>query len=212
MSMNVYLKESVRNASGFKSDRPVDDAENNISVNGIILYSEKGRLYVMLDDNGVIPSILVEHVDEISVHTSFSAERTHRETGVYTLDDAKAELNYSFGGKTMLYLIKTKGKKLDSVQALIHKIKTGSVRPTESYEGRQQGMSKEELEIELGNCKADLAALQSKLTQSEADRILAVGKVHSAYRLAAGFENRRWQFISKQKVAAMILAAINAAP
>lgn len=132
-----------------------------------------------------------------------AAERMYRETGIYRHDGAEAEVEINNSGKAPAYFVKMTGKKMESCKELFRRIKTGTIRPEESYEGRQQGKSRVELEDELTQTK-------SSLDLSKADLSIAQDRVREARRLAETLSRAKWPWCRNQTVAAKINLALNA--
>lgn len=163
MSVNVYFSEEIRNVEGFETKPYPNGAGDGMSVLGFSLHDQNGRLYSICSEDCRIPEILVPYVTEISAYVSMSAERTIRETGIYRHEGAQAEVELENQGNRPVYRIKAKGPKMEEVQELVRFIKTGTIRPTESYEGAQQGVSRIELERELNSLGDKLASLKADL-------------------------------------------------
>lgn len=194
MSVNVYFKDEVRQHESFESVPHVDGSGSKMTAAGISLFYQGSRLYNI---GGSVPPELVEFVDYYSTYEWLSAERTRRETGVYRHEDAEAEVELADGGKKAQYRIKLKAKKMESADALLHLIKTGAIRPTESYEGTQQGMSRIELEQNLSDARQDLDAMREIILEFESKK----KKTQQALRdLFHDLHDHRWPFILKRKV------------
>ncbi len=154
MSTNVYFKDDIRRYPGFSSTPCPDGSGNKMIAAGINLFSEGGRLHSIGDNT---PFELLGFVDYYSSYEWVSAERTRRETGIYRHEDAEAEVTFEdTGGKKQKYCIKLKAKKMESADTLLRLIKTGAIRPAESYEGAQQGKSRDQLESELRQAMQEL--------------------------------------------------------
>ena len=85
MSLNVYLKPEVKNASNFNKGS-YSDGSPKLSVGGLSLFSDKGRLYAILgqlDSNrSEVSEELEEYVDEYSLYEGIHRFPT-RERGRY---------------------------------------------------------------------------------------------------------------------------------
>lgn len=165
MSVNTYFLESIRQHEKFKAE-PYGDGGHKMTVAGFNVHSQNGQLYVMHDK---IPEEILEYVDYFSGYEWLLPERAHRETGVYTHEDATAEVELVDDGKRFQYRLKLKAKKKESLDFLLRLIKTGKIRPTESYEGSQQGMSHAELEALLGEKIERLLSLKLALLNFQFD-------------------------------------------
>lgn len=114
----------------------IDDGDWYVNIYSVIL-PEIPNLY-----KGILASV--------SLCEDFPI-RPLRERGVYRYKTATAELETrDFGRKEELkYIIKITGKSLKNVQELFQMVKAGSVRPEISYEGSQNGLSRQALEEEV---------------------------------------------------------------
>lgn len=146
-SVRVYLKgdEEVRGLKGFVERYKKESGRDKECClpGGIELCNKKGRWYVELDLTDPIPAAIVDIVDKITLK-EFISFRTKREEGVYSYESAEGTIS---GSPSEIYIYKA--KKMEDVFELYHKIRVGSIRPDESYEGQQGGMSRAELEAEL---------------------------------------------------------------
>lgn len=179
-----------------------------MSFGGTTLHGSLSQPYVTLSDNVEIPKELIEYVEEISQYEHIPV-MSRREAGIYRHESAECELMPSEnGGKNPkpFHSLKVKGKKLDDVRNLIHMIKTGTIRPVESYEAPQGGKSRQQLMDELResnelvdrtlstvNTLSDKFARHTKLL-SYIDELFGKGSTKFF----------RWPFIRKQTVARMI--------
>ncbi|MCX6719181.1 MAG: hypothetical protein NTZ38_02275 [Candidatus Taylorbacteria bacterium] len=116
-------------------------------------------------------------------------------------------------------MLKVKAKSLKTAWELVRRIKIGSIRPTESYEGQQQGKSRPQLEADLAELQSRIeeierlrlgAERQLEIEQSEA--ILAGERVKAVQKFAAELVNKKlqWPWCSKRAVADKIILAVNA--
>jgi hypothetical protein len=237
MSTNAYVdEEKIRAATGF-SETPYDQkGGGGINFRDISLFRGNGRLHAMLGDDEVLPAFLVEFVTDVSYYAKISdTNRVNRELGIYNHESAQAEVEIQSMGKDRLgYMAKVRGTKLEDCRELVRQIKAGLIRPTESYEGSQQGMSRQDLEKELGRVTdlverqaPELEDTRNRLAQSESlnrehvDRLnglcdklrIADGRVRAAYKVAADLSNARfqWPWCSKQSIATLINCALNGA-
>ena len=168
MSLNVYFTPEVeKNVPNFKRDSHKDGSEK-LSVCGLSLYKDDGRLYAILGqlDRSRVSDELEQYVDEFSFYGSLPGTPA-RETGVYTYESATAELEQDNLAKVFAYRVKISAKKLEDIRTLLHQIKVGSIRPDESYEGPQGGMSRAELEAELERTRSELEDVRKELSLSE---------------------------------------------
>jgi len=160
MSINVYLRgDEVTKLDGFKQD-----TAHMAKLNGIALWLDEGRWHsIMAYATDSIPPILEDLVVEISLHERLPQE-IRRESGIYRLEDAKAEVETADTGRDKFTRVRIRGMSMANIASLLRLIKTGEIRPEQSYEGKQNGMSRLELEAELENYKY----LKTKLAELEA--------------------------------------------
>lgn len=152
MSVNVYFSEAIRQLPNFKSTPYGDGSGVSMKVGGVSLFGDRGRLYAMWNEDTPIPEELKGVVEEVSFHEAIP-QMAHRESGIYRHESAKCELTPGDHGNSKrekpVYLLKATAKNFQDIQQLVHLIKTGKVRPDESYEGHQQGKHRQYLEAEL---------------------------------------------------------------
>jgi hypothetical protein len=152
MSVNVYFNNKIREFGGFKSKPYKDNSGDEMTLNGMHVFGDKGRLYLMWSEDAVIPDELKDLVEEISCYESIP-QMAHRESGIYRHETAECELTPEDYGNAKrekpVYKLKITAKNLGDIQAIMHKVKTGAIRPEESYEGHQQGKHRQQLEAEL---------------------------------------------------------------
>lgn len=159
MSVNVYLSDKIREHSEFKS-RPYQGSDQmKLTFGSLDVFSNRGRLHLIWSESEPIPANLNDLVEEISWYESIP-QMSHRESGVYRLNTAECELTPGDAGNSKrekpVYWLKIKAKNLEDIHALLHKVKTGTIRPDESYECAQLGKSREQLEAELAQAVMQL--------------------------------------------------------
>ena len=236
MSVNLYLKNEVRNLPGFKTERYKDDSGEKITFKGVNFCGEKGRIYAMWTEDSPIPDEFKDFVDEISFYQTIP-QMGRRESGVYRHESARCELTPGDHGNNRrdkpIYLLKISAKNLEDIQELLHKIKTGSVRPDESYEAPQGGESRAELETTFNHLEKVLKLLdrstaeQARLTlevqdlqaagrlcgsevvRVRAERDLAQNQIRAVLGVFAKFNDQVWPWCLKSKVGTMINLAVN---
>ena len=182
MSINVYLKNEVRDLPEFTTRNWDEGRCHETKFNGIKLEIDRSeRLFFPMVDTDIIPSPIKEFVKNISLFTNISAIRVKRETGTYQFNSAEASVELS----SNFYEIKIWCENLEDAQALLHMIKTGTIRPEESYEAPQCGKSYQQLEAELTATQQQLGEAWQKneeLTTSLVDRDRTINN------LQVGFE------------------------
>ena len=204
MSTNVYLMGSISQVSGF-STAPYDNGSGDrMSFNGMTVLGGSGSLYIIIGENDEVPAELTEYVERITLYEKISAARMSRETGIYRHESAEAELEFESGGKKTYYLTKIRGKKMEDVRTLLRLIKIGVIRPDESYENPQMGLSRAELQEDLKETWARYESLKRELREGETKIYQLKGTIA---RLNAELDSLRfetftggWAFCSKQRV------------
>lgn len=217
MSINLYLDDKkVRNLSGF-SDQPYKSGGGGgIRFKHLGLFQDKGRLYAMLNDIDKTPEELEQFVTDVSMQENFGGPSiARRELGVYEENGCTAELSIVRSAKEDHYHVKATGKNLDATRALIRKIKAGTIRPTESHQGGQSGLSKVELEEKFDQALRDAKATSERLVEM----VLNLQELDSRKRkllvfLANLHCSHRWYYpwVSKTRIADQITMIVNGAP
>ncbi len=127
------------------------------------------RWYTMVDSESELdpwtdPRV-TSAIDKVSVHAIFTTPPgVERETGTYALRSAKGVLDFDDGSNSS-YRLEIVAKTVSDARELLHKIRTGAIRPTESYEGSQSGRSRAELETELGQIRKNFQGLLDRLSK-----------------------------------------------
>ncbi len=233
MSVNVYFKNEIEKDPLFKRVPEAGYLNGKPFFNGENLFSDSGILYLMHKENLPIPEALAKYVSYVTFYEHIPADRACREQGVYKLRSATANVEIMHQGKGRdTYFVKIKAEKLEDAQELLHSIKIGTIRPTESYEGYQQGLSKAELERKLSLVEQELASARSdhanKLTELRQELAQArdqLGKANFRLRTATIDEERvkaarrmaaeldlEGGFTFKRTIATRINRALNDAP
>lgn len=167
--MNVYFKETIRDAEGFSSKPYKDGSGDDTRIDGMNLFLDHARLRASFNEDDVVPEKLSEYIDGVSIH-DFVSECGRREFGIYKSGTAEATVKYYEGSKRSTgYQVWINAKNLEDARTLLRKIKAGSIRPNESFEGEQQGLSRKELEAELERISAEKDALKLRLSQFTAN-------------------------------------------
>jgi hypothetical protein len=167
MSINVYLRgEEVRKLADFKVCPRTEKGQSweEYKLPGIdYLRRDKGRWLLNLSDpTDPVPAIIADIVDEISLYENF-AQVSARETGVYRYRSAEGTLEVNQHDRKAGYQVKILGKKMEDIRTLLRLIKTGAIRPEESYEGPQSGRPKRDLELQLAHVTELLTKAQDEL-------------------------------------------------
>lgn len=167
MSTNLYLNNKVKTLNGFKSTPNKDHSGNDMTINGMYLFgSGKGRLYLMWNEDDTIPEELKDLVEEVSCRETIP-QMSRREAGVYRHESAECELTPEDHGNGKygkpVYMLKVVAKNIQDAKEILHKIKTGAIRPDESYEGPQGGKNRRQLENELLDAQLKLKEYQTTI-------------------------------------------------
>jgi len=151
MSVNVYLKgEKVKDLEGFEvvewRSKEGEKGERYRLPGRIDLSYSNGRWSIYLSElEDKIPSIIADIVEEISFQDWLSESQAVRESGFYRHKSAEAELII----RQSKMRVHIRGKQKKDLLELLRKIKAGSIRPYESHEGKQDGLSHKELEEKI---------------------------------------------------------------
>lgn len=166
MSLRVYVNEEgvkkVKEAQGFyKTGR---DGCEQWHIPGIItLAYEKGLCFLTLNEiSDSIPSVIVDFIEEITIRDYHRASK--RESGIYRHKTAEAEVVMDSSGMSVSIFIR--GKSKEDALDLMKKIKTGAIRPEESYEAPQDGILSSELRAKLTELERENSTLRSYITTS----------------------------------------------
>lgn len=149
MSVNLYLNNKVFEFHGFNSERYKDNSGDHMTLNGMHVFCDKGRPYLMWSEDAVVPDEIKDLVEEISCYKTIP-QMGRRESGIYQHESAECELTPEDHGNAKrdkpMYMLKIKATNMEDLRKIVHMIKTGTIRPKESYEGSQSGLSRKELE------------------------------------------------------------------
>lgn len=218
MSVNVYLNNEVRKLAGFSSRRYKDNPGDDMTFNGVHVFGDKARLYLMWSEDSPIPDELKDLVEEVSCYESIP-QMAHRESGIYRHETAECELTPEDYGNAKrekpVYKLKVVAKNMEDIRVILHKVKTGAIRPEESYEGHQQGKSRKQLETELTFTQQQLGealednkgltiALKSERRATRDTEILRQSAVSEMERLNADLEQVRRELATTQETADLL--------
>lgn len=167
MSVNMYLSDKVRELDGFKSERYSDNSGDKMTLNGVHVFGDKSRLYMMWSEDAPVPDELKDLVEEFSCYEAIP-QMGRRESGIYRHESARCELTPEDYGNAKrekpLYKLKVTAKSLEDIKVILHKVKTGTIRPVESYEERQGGKTRQQLESELVQTQQQLGEAWATIT------------------------------------------------
>ncbi len=156
-SIYVYLNNEVKNLSGFTAIATGGPGKDYYRVDSSKLCLEDGRFHLFLTDlEHHIPEFLTTLITEVSVHDSINYDR---EAGLYVKESAR--------GTVEDRSIRIRGPRMDHVYELLHAIKVGTIRPSESYGGVQSGLSRRELELQLEEHKGAVSGLEARAERLE---------------------------------------------
>ena len=148
------------------------------------LSRQTGRWYCCLTlTEKEVPEVLADVVDEISLIEEIPT-KPHRERGIYRHRTAQAEVSDRPTGAAR-FRVHITGKTLADIRELSHKIKAGLIRPDESYEGTQTGMSRKELEQKLHELEHFLHAA-NRLAESYERELKAIKEAHTTLDCTLG--------------------------
>lgn len=151
MSLRVYLSKGVKEVDGYKEHKSFNSGKEYTEylLPGMNLYFDDDKFHINLSrPTDSIPEYLQTLVEEISFYDTIP---THpkRETGVYRLMSAEAEVEVYTAGKTPCYSVRIRAKEMGDIIELFRLIQTGNIRPDESFECEQAGLSGPEIAAEL---------------------------------------------------------------
>lgn len=221
MSYNVYLKPGIRDAQGFNKHQNGDKDSGPAFQGFPLLGKNEALLYYSLGSQPVIPPALEPFIDHITFYDHVPCERAHRELGIYRHETAEADVTIMNGrGDKQTYFIRIKGEKLEDIRELFLRFKVGNIRPEESFDGAQSGMSREDLEKELEGLKRGLVLMSQERDQflrvldtRTSDLTIAKDRIMTAYQLSAKLSDWKWwPWCRKSNVAEQINKALNDAP
>ena len=195
MQVRAYIENDIiRTYQGFKVIHQTYKGEqyDEHRLDGDKVYPDGGRWYVDLDSpSASVPGRLGDLVTEYTSMESVPLA-PKREYGVYELGGAKAEVDLKTPTSTLPVTITVWAKSVEELLALRSAIRAGSIRPTESYEGAQLGMSRAELERACETAERD-AAIRSNL-------LWLYGALHRS----------KTPFVGRKNVIAMVTKALRA--
>lgn len=205
MSLNVYWKEEVAGHVGFVSKPKLSKGElwEEHSIVGISIFRNTGRWYSIFGnpETDRVPAAVADLVEEISFY-DFISSSPKREAGFYRHASAEAELEPYLDGKNNKLHIRIRAKKMEDIVDLSRRIKAGSIRPKESYEGQQSGMSRAELEADMEHLRARFDDLHNALQ-------IVNRKVRAVHEFREGLRTSFWPFCFRNSVMERITEALN---
>lgn len=179
MSLRVYVDEKgIKNIMGTRGFyRTGLGGCEQWHIPGIItLAYEKGCCFLTLNEvSDPIPPAIAEFVEKITIREYHQASK--RESGIYRYKTAEAEVMMDSSGVSASIFIR--GMSKEDALDLLKKIKTGTIRPDESYETPQDRISSKEICAKL----TELEHINSDLR----DQIAKTSKY--AFALRAGVKN-----------------------
>ncbi len=175
MSINVYLSGEVRELPEYKSQPGRNGTADQTTIFGEYVYDRDSTPYISWREDNDIPDALKNLVVRISCHEEIP-RMGPRESGVYRHGSAVCELTPGERGNSRrelpVYSLRIIADNMEDLRAILHMVKTGAIRPEESYEGRQNGKSRKQLENELmqtqqqlGGALATIRELRGRLSQ-----------------------------------------------
>lgn len=159
MGTRVFFDNAIRRESGFSSKPYPKGPGEDMYFGGLAIFAEGNRLYAHYSDGEPVPEEVRSFMMEISRYESIP-RMGQREAGIYHHGTAECEVTPGDEGNThrerLVYKLITKGKKMEDVNEIIHLVKAGLIRPEVSYEGRQGGLSRAELEEKVRQLESEL--------------------------------------------------------
>jgi len=166
----------------------------------------------MFSWNTTLPDELKDVMDEISCYETIP-QMGRRESGIYRHNSAQCELTPADDGNAKrekpVYRLKITAKNLEDVQAIIRQIKIGSIRPDESYEGQQSGMSRAELATALQQAQEGWERSLLQATEALALLRSAQEKITKIIGLGRTLTGNVWPFCTKMSMVGAILKIVN---
>ena len=170
MSINLYLKQrETEECPKFKRTERYEKGQRweELRLDDTFLFNDKGVWRVSWSEGTEISPWLEELVDTVSLHEAFPMAGS-RETGIYRHEGAGGKLDTRSASKGQReYWVEIRGKNLSDVRELLHLIRVGKVRPVESFEGAQDGRSRQELEEKLRYTERHNTMLQALVDQND---------------------------------------------
>jgi hypothetical protein len=209
MSTYVHLTDAVRKLPGFEESNYPNNGGKRYKLNGSDLWSgEGGSLHMSFgDDVPEVPAVVKDIVEMVTL-SDYLYMLSSRELGIYLHGTAQAELRIeNTGGKPpanarYIYYLSAKAKNLADLRTIVHKIKTGAIRPTESYECGQTGLSNKQLEDQCASLVHQRDDSQAKLNAEER-------KVNAIRRYVNNLGDKWWLFISEKRVRRELIKILN---
>lgn len=200
MSVHLYLQDAVREHQEFESvPAPFSDrCEPTVTLKGIRLYREQDQFYLPLnDENCDVPDGLENFIKKITFRDGIR-QLSSRETGIYREGSAVGHLDLD--EKKSTYKIKISATSMDDIRNLLRKVRTGTIRPDESYEGAQVGKTRKQLEDEVAQLQRECARAKVEL-----DRLKNAWKQVEDW--VSKLNTRFWPFCSKNAIVKKIQGA-----
>lgn len=148
MKARVYLRgDEAKKLEGYETAPACD------RICGLFIGASSKGFYVELDFEFDVPEPLSGIVDEITLRSQINVDasgRNFRERGEYRLHDSPAVAVVD-GSDRVLGVSISKAETMKQVRDLYTAIRIGSIRPLISYDGRQEGLSKQDMENETEN-------------------------------------------------------------
>lgn len=208
VSINIYLTEAVREHTALKTVQGKKPGDEYFTLDGINIFRNNGRLYVIHGEHNPIPAILVKFVDEISYY-DWIPRMCPRECGIYKHESAEGELvPDNGGGKEPKYKVFFKAKNMEDIWELVRLIKIGDIRPDQSYEKPQDGKSAKELAEEVACLKRENGQLKGRLV--DLDRLADIN--FNLHKLRVELGRSRWPICLRVKVLRAISDIFHSGP
>lgn len=162
--MRVYFKDGLQEQQGFVQEDCWYDKKpsKKHKFHGVEVFpcsNGKWGSYA-LDQRDRVPEVVLSQIDYVTENENLPAYPL-RETGNYRLEEAAAEgrLTKVEGG----YFLEMRGATPNGIVALSSAVRAGLIRPYESFEGEQAGLSRRELEMKLEQAERTLRQREATL-------------------------------------------------
>ncbi|MFH1766697.1 MAG: hypothetical protein ABH826_01235 [Patescibacteria group bacterium] len=195
MSVNVYLLNAVKQDDQgvlFVMKKKGELTEKVTLCRVDKLKKEGDRLFFSLPYlQAEIPEVLVRgfFVSEVSIRERIPGS-PHREWGRYHLGSARATVDDDTRSGSPRLVVFVKAENMADARALLHQIRGGQIRPTESYEGEQSGLSTQDLQRLLKQKTTECQQIREAQALTEAVRRDVESDLQAAKKREAELEDK----------------------
>ena len=133
MSINIYLDFNKLKNHKETEKHPGKQGPPVLRIGGSIVSYEKGKHYIVSHEiEEDIPALITEMIKEVSLYEIIPPQ-PKKTAGRYVNKDASAIVDICDRG----YSIQIRGKRMEDVRELYRLIRSGKIRPKESWEEEQ---------------------------------------------------------------------------